>query len=103
MLPYFVGGRKQSDFSASKNCSTKLNKKTLICLLFYKVEQSKRSKIFDKDSGQGFGISVGVLSCFGGGAVRRVGIQVNLKDFPSRPRRSLRMAAAPPKEFPGHN
>ena len=33
-----------------------------------------------------------VLYCFGGRAARRVGVQVN----------SLRMAAPPPKTFPGH-
>ena len=35
---------------------------------------------------------MGVLYCFGGRAARRVGVQVN----------SLRMAAPPPKTFPGH-
>ena len=38
------------------------------------------------------GISVGLLYCFGGGAARRVGIQVNLKSLP-------RGFA---KKFPGH-
>ena len=44
-----------------------------------------------------------VLYCFGGGAARRVGIQVNLKilDSPSRRRRSLRMSAPPPKSSSG--
>ena len=53
------------------------------------------------------GISVEVLYCFGGGAARRVGIQVNYReregrDFPSLLRRSLRIAVSPPKKFAGN-
>ena len=44
------------------------------------------------------GISVGVLYCFGGGAARRVGIQVNLKSLAASPPTSHGGSAA--KKFP---
>ena len=63
--------------------------------LFLNCCAAARQTVLKKLACVAGGISVGELYCFGGGAARRVGTQVNLT---SRLRHSLCMAAPPPKE-----